>query len=66
MINLLVNKVTVYTDKIEISLNYTKVDDLKDTPQTILLFNEKITTTRRTRGNGKYTETQKYKVYLQV
>lgn len=58
MIDLLIKHIKVYTNKIEITFNYTKTEEENNDNQLFTLFTENITKKRRVKGssNNKYTQ----------
>ena len=64
MIDLMVNEVKVYREKIEIKLNYTKVKDNSEDIKSIYLFTEKLPIKRHFRGEFKTFKYNEYKVYI--
>ena len=66
MIELMVNEVKVYCEKIEIKLNYTKIKDNSEDIKSIYLFTEKLPIKRRFRGDFKIVGYNEYKVYFVI
>ena len=66
MINLLIKKVLVYDNKIEISFNYTKSKSVEGEETSIKLFNKTFTKTRKFKGNTTKTIEKTYDVYINI
>ena len=66
MINLLIKKVLVYDNKIEISFNYTKSKSVEGEEASIKLFNKTFTKTRKFKGNTTKTIEKTYDVYINI
>ena len=66
MIDLLIKKVNILCNRIEITFNYSKRKDIENAQQSFLLFNEKICTNHKYRGNKIIKSTKIYEVVLMV
>lgn len=66
MINLLVKKVFVYNDKIEIAFNYTSHKAVEGEEKCIKLFTRTFTKTRRLKNNKTKTTEKNYDIYIRI
>lgn len=66
MINLLIKKVLVFDDKIEISFNYTKSKSVEGEETIIKLFSKTFSKTRKYKGNTTKTIEKPYDVYIKI
>ena len=68
MFNLLVNKIKVYQDKVEIKLNFTRLSEINNEQQNISmkLFTEQFLIKRKFRGSYKIVSYRTYDVYLTI